>query len=53
MLNQPTDQVIPATTETSEQTATPSDAVETPVSETTPGQNAEIDPFLAMKQTLE
>ena len=53
MLNQPTDQVIPATTETSEQTATPSDAVGTPVSEAAPEQNAEIDPFLAMKQTLE
>ena len=33
--------------------ATPSDAVETPVSEAAPEQNAEIDPFLAMKQTLE
>ena len=53
MLNQPTDQAIPASTESSEQTAAPSDAVETPVSGTTPDQSAEIDPFLAMKQTLE
>ena len=53
MLNQPTEQVIPASTESSEQATTPSDAVETPVSETAPEQNAEIDPFLAMKQTLE
>jgi hypothetical protein len=53
MLNQPTEQIIPASTEGSEQNATPSDAVETPVSEAAPEQNAEIDPFLAMKQTLE